>query len=108
VLGTRATVAIFAYYIGVFVLALICDLRLPEPKKLTDAYPDPDEPVFIEQRARMMLKEMTNYGPRPTGSYENEVLTVEFLKYRIKMINQTVDRRFHDLSMDVQVGIRAT
>ena len=43
---------------------------------------------FIEASARSYLQGITKFGPRPVGSHENEVLTVEYLLNAISEIQQ--------------------
>ena len=43
---------------------------------------------FIETSARSYLEGITKFGPRPVGSHENEVLTVEYLLNTISEIQQ--------------------
>lgn len=42
--------------------------------------------AFIAERAINDLKLLTDLGPRATGSYENEVLAVDFILRQIDMI----------------------
>ena len=41
---------------------------------------------FVEERARGHLKQLTSVGSRPAGSYENEVLAVDFIKRTLEDI----------------------
>lgn len=43
---------------------------------------------FIGERARADLQILNDFGPRPAGSYANEVLAVDFLKREISVIQQ--------------------
>ena len=56
---------------------------------------------FIEERARDHLRQLTSVGPRPAGSYENEVLAVEFIRRRLTSI-QKATKSVHNLIIDVQ------
>lgn len=80
----------FPYYYGilfcVFLILLLrfivfLDQKLPIPLKKGDEVLHPDR--FIAERAQEDLKYLTDLGPRVVGSYENEVLTVEFLRKQI-------------------------
>lgn len=46
---------------------------------------------FIGERARADLQILNDFGPRPTGSYANEVLAVDFLKREISFIQQAAN-----------------
>jgi hypothetical protein len=56
---------------------------------------------FIEERARDHLRQLTSVGPRPAGSYENEVLAVEFIRRQLTKI-QKATKSAHNLVIDVQ------
>ena len=56
---------------------------------------------FIEERARDHLRQLTSVGPRPAGSYENEVLAVEFIRRQLTKI-QKATKSAHNLIIDVQ------
>lgn len=75
------------------------DGRLPKPLTLADAVIHPDK--FIEERARDHLRQLTSVGPRPAGSYENEVLAVDFIRRRLENIQKRCNR-VHNLLIDVQ------
>lgn len=57
---------------------------------------------FIADRAWKDLKILTNFGPRPTGSYSNEILTIDFLKREINYISQLANKNQH-IELDIQV-----
>ena len=65
----------------------------------SDSASNPDR--FIEERARDHLRQLTSVGPRPAGSYENEVLAVEFIRRRLTSI-QKATKSVHNLIIDVQ------
>ncbi|CAG0913550.1 unnamed protein product [Notodromas monacha] len=105
-LSGPAALACVLFYVGMLVLCLVQDARLPDARTIADAATttSPNSmPEFVEERARMVLKELTSLGPRPTGSYENEVLAVEVVKQHVALVNRTLDPRVHRLEMDVQV-----
>ncbi len=97
--STWWSVLILAYLVLVFLLVVYMDQRLPAPLTAKDAAANPD--AFIEERARNYLKQLTRVGPRPAGSYENEVLTVDFLKRELAAISARA-KPFHRLTVDVQ------
>lgn len=45
--------------------------------------------VFIAERARVDLRILNDFGPKPTGSYANEVLALDFLKREVAHIQST-------------------
>nr|XP_061800741.1 endoplasmic reticulum metallopeptidase 1-like [Nerophis lumbriciformis] len=57
---------------------------------------------FNAERARQHLERITSVGPRPVGSHENEVLTVDYLLEQIENVRATTAKGLHQLSVDVQ------
>uniref|UniRef100_A0AAQ4QD72 Endoplasmic reticulum metallopeptidase 1 n=1 Tax=Gasterosteus aculeatus aculeatus TaxID=481459 RepID=A0AAQ4QD72_GASAC len=57
---------------------------------------------FNAVRARRHLEEITSVGPRPVGSPENEVLTVDYLLEQIETIRVESAAGPHQLAVDVQ------
>ncbi|KAK6322804.1 hypothetical protein J4Q44_G00075960 [Coregonus suidteri] len=57
---------------------------------------------FNAVRARKHLERITSFGPRPTGSPENEVLTVNFLLEQIEHIKADSASGPHSVTVDVQ------
>ncbi|XP_038844716.1 endoplasmic reticulum metallopeptidase 1-like [Salvelinus namaycush] len=57
---------------------------------------------FNAIRARKHLERITSVGPRPTGSPENEVLTVNFLLEQIEHIKADSASGPHSVTVDVQ------
>ncbi|XP_061783098.1 endoplasmic reticulum metallopeptidase 1 [Nerophis lumbriciformis] len=57
---------------------------------------------FNADRARWHLERITSVGPRPTGSHENEVLTVTYLLEEIDKIRQETVQGTHWITVDVQ------
>ncbi|KAM6184070.1 endoplasmic reticulum metallopeptidase 1 isoform 3-T3 [Erethizon dorsatum] len=56
---------------------------------------------FDARRARDYLEHITAFGPRTTGSPENEILTVQYLLEQIKLI-EVQSSNLHKISVDVQ------
>lgn len=56
---------------------------------------------FIGERAELQLKRLTDIGTRVVGSYENEVLAVDFFKREISFIAQQIEP-IHEILIDVQ------
>jgi len=98
-LSTWIALAILLWLIGVFFLVLLLDRRLPSALTLADRADHPDS--FIEERARVTLQALTSIGPRPAGSYENEVLAVAFIKRELTSIKERANP-IHKLSIDIQ------
>lgn len=74
------------------------DIRVLQPSRYFKVS-NPD--VFITERAYDDLRALTNFGPRITGSYANEVLTVDFLKRTIDGIIREAHSN-QSLEMSVQ------
>ena len=56
---------------------------------------------MFQERARDHLKQLTSVGPRPAGSYENEVLAVDFIRRRLEAIQKRA-KSVHKLTIDMQ------
>ena len=85
-LSTGLSLLILAFCFCIFGLVHFMDGRLPRPLTLEDAQVHPEK--FIEERARDHLKQLTSVGPRPAGSYENEVLAVDLIRRRLEAIQK--------------------
>ena len=66
-----ASLVLLGYVLTVFWIAVYMDQRLPNPVGYNDTLFGQD--LFIEERARGYLKDITNFGPRPIGSKGNKV-----------------------------------
>jgi hypothetical protein len=64
---------------------------LPTALKITDMPQHPNK--FIAERAWKDLKILNDFGPRPVGTYANEVLAVDFLKREISYIKQLSNKK---------------
>lgn len=98
-LSTWLSLVVLAFCFGVFGLVLLMDGRLPKPLTIADAENQPEK--FIEERARDHLRQITSVGPRPAGSYENEVLAVDFIRRRLESIQKRT-KSVHNFMIDVQ------
>jgi hypothetical protein len=85
-LSTWLCLVILAFCFSIFGLVLYMDGRLPKPLSLADSAKHPE--MFIEERARDVLRQLTSVGPRPAGSYENEVLAVDLIRRRLEAIQK--------------------
>lgn len=87
------------FLVIVYVLLVFEERRLPTPLLVKD------EPIyedrFIAERAKEYLMNLTRLGPRPVGSFENEVLAVNFFS---KEINNIIIKanKIHKISFDLQ------
>jgi hypothetical protein len=93
--------ALVVLSIGLLLFALACALhyRLPTPLSIKDIGSHPDH--FIAERALNHLHQLSGYGSKPVGSYENEVLAVDFLTREISFIIQRANP-VHKISFDIQ------
>ena len=62
--------------IAAWLLAAYFHRRLPEPRKSGGG-------GFNAQNAARDLRQLTGFGPRPAGSYANDVQAVTFLRYKL-------------------------
>lgn len=83
----------------VFSLVIFIEKQLPVGLRVEDERKYPD--TFIAERAYNVLKNLTKMGPRPAGSYENEVLAVDVLKTEIENIMIGANEH-HLIELDVQ------
>ncbi|XP_063238818.1 endoplasmic reticulum metallopeptidase 1-like isoform X4 [Bacillus rossius redtenbacheri] len=84
---------------GVFLAVGVLTGGLPAPLSLEDEAARPG--VFVADRAWGHLVQLASLGPRPTGSYENEVLAVDLLAREVGFIRQQAHPS-QRLSLDVQ------
>lgn len=97
------TTSNFLYLLGliliVFALVIVIEKQLPPGLKIKDQRKHRDR--FIAERAYNHLKTLTNFGPRISGSYENEVLAVNFLKDEINNIISEA-KEHNVIELDIQ------
>ncbi|XP_067839735.1 endoplasmic reticulum metallopeptidase 1 [Heptranchias perlo] len=65
------------------------------------AGPSNDRDGFNAHRARKHLQHITDFGPRPTGSPANEILTVNYLLKQIQKIKEGSGLA-HNIAVDIQ------
>lgn len=94
-----AVLVVFIIGVLLFWLAYALHYRLPTPLSLKDIGSHPDQ--FIAERALNHLRQLASYGSKPVGSYENEVLAVEFLSREISFIMQRANP-VQKISFDIQ------
>ncbi|XP_058460663.1 endoplasmic reticulum metallopeptidase 1-like [Malaya genurostris] len=92
---------------GIFLILFIGNLTSYTNSHLPDAlrnahlakYPN----AFIAERAYKDLRILNDFGPKPTGSYANEVLAVDFLAREISYIDQLKNKN-QKLLVDKQLA----
>lgn len=93
----------FIYFLSlivvVFVLVILVEKRLPNGIRIDKEKDHPNK--FIAERAHNILKGLTSIGPRIAGSYENEVLAVNYLINQTKRILEEAHEN-HVIELDVQ------
>eukprot|EP00096_Caligus_rogercresseyi_P010754 TRINITY_DN4013_c0_g1_i1.p1 TRINITY_DN4013_c0_g1~~TRINITY_DN4013_c0_g1_i1.p1 ORF type:complete len:900 (-),score=145.35 TRINITY_DN4013_c0_g1_i1:1936-4635(-) len=95
-LPNRASFLILLFAASIYFLVIYCDSRLPQPKgSNVPAW------TFSEDRSRKLLKKLISVGPRPAGSYENEVLAVQFITKSIQDIAASA-LPLYSISTDIQ------
>jgi len=97
----RYAFLIVAYCLALFCLVVRMDARLPPIRTAEEAVQEDGEVLFSEVRAREYLRQLISVGPRPAGSYANEVLAVDFLKREVKAIQSKANPK-HRISVDLQ------
>ena len=98
-LTTWMAVVVLGWLLGLFVLVVMMDRRLPTALTIADLPNHSDS--FIEERARHHLRSLTSIGARPTGSYENEVLAVQLLQRSLAGIKERA-QPIHKLTVELQ------
>lgn len=98
-LSIKSYIVVIIYFIVLVCVAVYVHGREPYALKLADE--KDHRGSFIEERARTHLKMLTSFGPRPTGSYENEVLAVEYILRQVDFIKHRL-KPPHSIQVDVQ------
>uniref|UniRef100_T1IR32 FXNA-like protease n=1 Tax=Strigamia maritima TaxID=126957 RepID=T1IR32_STRMM len=101
----RVYLVIFTFYASILIVIHQADLYLPPARTVSDVFGKNSSKsisgLFTEERARTSLLTLTSIGPRIVGSYENEVLAVEFLLREINLIKLRSQSHFN-FEIDVQ------
>ncbi|XP_065216466.1 endoplasmic reticulum metallopeptidase 1-like isoform X2 [Planococcus citri] len=102
ILNTKFFVAVF---LAAIILMVIASWALNScPKGLTEDELDPANTNRVSGvRAMEYLKELDEIGPKPIGSYENEVLTVDYLLCQIERIKKREPPSWNGIDIDIQV-----
>ncbi|KAE9551857.1 hypothetical protein FO519_004931 [Halicephalobus sp. NKZ332] len=74
-----------------------CHLRLPEPLD-----PNPDNTRFSEKRAFVILNELSDVGPKPSGSHACEVETIDILRRELSLLKKNSEKGEHKLEIELQ------
>lgn len=89
-------------FTGLWTLVLISALSnrcIPTPLYIKDEASYPNR--FISEYAMHHLKHLASFGPKVTGSYENEILAAELLMREISFISQLA-KPIHKITLDIQ------
>ncbi|KAJ9584785.1 hypothetical protein L9F63_020873 [Diploptera punctata] len=94
-------VALLVVFCGIifFGLAYFLQYRIPKPLLIKDIETYPNQ--FIAERALNHLRQLVSFGSKPVGSYENEVLAVEFITREVRFIMQRANPA-QKISFDIQ------
>ncbi|XP_011497152.1 PREDICTED: endoplasmic reticulum metallopeptidase 1-like [Ceratosolen solmsi marchali] len=79
-------------------IVIVLEKILPDPKLINSERLHPDK--FIAERARAHVHNLTSIGPRVAGSYENEVLAINFLTSTINDIIKKTNQN-HKILIDI-------
>ena len=96
-ISSKPWAAIFAFFIGIYVFVCIRNVHFPNPKTKRTALPG----EFVEERARKYLKDITSFGPRTVGSYENEKLAVDYILKELNNLKKRANDA-HEIEIDLQ------
>ena len=102
--SNRGWILIFSAYLSVFLAVFYCDvIRFPNPVSVETLKKSVGQRSleFSEERARNFVIDLSSIGPKPTGSYENEVAAVDYLIQHLKYIKSHV-KPFNKIEFDVQ------
>lgn len=89
----------------VFIAVIVLEKKLPTGLKIVNENNPKFHERFIAERAMKLLKNLTSIGPRPSGSFENEILAVNFFKLEInKIISQASDMHIIDIDYQKSSG----
>lgn len=95
-ISTRELCFLLICLTSLITLAALPHKSLPRPKKKEGS----KEWEFTAEKARSYLNGITQVGPRPIGSYENDIATVDYL---LKEIDLIVSRALEQYQVDVEL-----
>lgn len=96
---------IFSVYLTVFLAVFYCDvIRFPSPVSVESLknIVEPRSLQFSEERARNFVVELSSIGPKPTGSYENEVVAVDYITRQLNYVKHHINPA-NKLDIDLQI-----
>lgn len=97
--------AVIALMFTVFIAVIVLEKKLPTGLKIVNENNPKFNERFIAERSMKLLKNLTSIGPRPSGSFENEILAVNFFKLEInKIISQASDMHIIDIDYQKSSG----
>ena len=88
---------VLLFYVCSLYISFRASRAVPAPK--TSVGSDPSE--FVEEKAQKHLEVITSFGPRPTGSYANEVQAVNYIVGALQKIKDTA-REDVIIEIDIQ------
>lgn len=103
-ISSKGWLLIFSAYFSVFIAVFYCDIiRFPSPVSVETLKKSVGQRSleFSEERAKNFVIDLSSIGPKPTGSYENEVAAVDYLTQHLKYIKSHV-KPFNKIEFDVQ------
>ena len=89
--------AILLFYLLSLYVSFIASRTVPAPKTTLES----SLSEFVEERARKHLDAITSFGPRPTGSYANEVQAVDYIVGALQTIKDSA-REDVIIEIDIQ------
>ncbi|XP_054714923.1 endoplasmic reticulum metallopeptidase 1-like [Uloborus diversus] len=91
-------------YFSIFLLVIYCDVvRFPPPLSLESVKKVDDRSRhFSEEIARNFVVELSSIGPKPTGSYENEILAVDYISRQLNYIKSHA-KPHNKIDIDLQL-----
>ncbi|KAG8179333.1 hypothetical protein JTE90_011597 [Oedothorax gibbosus] len=99
--STATLITIFLIYLSIFLVVFYCDVvRLPSPVSVEYLKTSKDL-QFSEERARFFVTQLSEFGPKITGSYANEVQAVNYIRKHLLSIKKHATTA-NKIDIDVQ------
>ncbi|EFN89465.1 Endoplasmic reticulum metallopeptidase 1, partial [Harpegnathos saltator] len=95
---TQHLLFVLMFFLFVSFIIIVVEKNLPEPVTINTEELHPER--FVAERARNHIINLTSFGPRIAGSYENEVLAVKFLRTTINSLIKEAHEN-HKILLDV-------
>ena len=96
--GNQHLLFALSFILSVSLTVIVLEKILPEPHLIENERFHPEK--FVAERAKAHVYNLTALGPRVAGSYENEVLAVQFLTNVINSITKNASQN-HKITLDV-------